>query len=141
MAAFIALGFFIALTGAITLYGYHRYVRPVRYFARLGGAAPIALPAIDRVTPEEEPGLLVRIIEEVGTQLPISPADAAAVRLDLIAAGYRSNRSVTILFGSKIVVCAAMIVVAFLTRQYQPANTIFRNVILAGAGYAGYIAP
>src|SRR5947209_3355756 len=103
MAALVALVLFLGLTGAIGLYGYRRYVRPVRYFEQLGGASEIALPAISSVTPEDDHGLLIRIIEEVGEQLPISPADAAEARRDLIAAGYRSDRAVTVLYGAKIV--------------------------------------
>jgi tight adherence protein C len=141
MAALISVLFFVALAGAITLYGYRRYARPGRFFEQLGGPAAVAMPAVDRAAPEESPGLAVRVIQKVGEQVPIAPADAAAARRDLIAAGYSSDRAVAVLFGAKVLACIGFILLAVLLRDYLPANTILRTVILIGAGVLGYLAP
>jgi tight adherence protein C len=141
MAAFIALLFFAALAGAITLFGYRRYARPGRYYEQLGGPAVIAMPTVDKRSPEETPGLAVRVIQKLGEQVPISPTDAAAARRDLIAAGYGSERAVAVLYGAKILCSIAFVILAFAIRDYMPAVTMLRNVALAGGALLGYLAP
>ncbi len=141
MAATISILFFLALAAAITLYGYRRYARPARYFEQLGGPAVAAMPAVDKVNPEEQAGLAVRIIQTIGEQIPVSPEDADAVRRDLIAAGYTSARAVAVLYGSKVLACIGLIVLALLFRGYLPDNTVLRNIILVGAGVLGYMGP
>jgi tight adherence protein C len=141
MAAIISILFFLALSAAVTLYGYRRYARPARYFEQLGGPAVVTMPALDKVSPADEAGLAVRIIQTIGEQIPISPADADAVRRDLIAAGRTSARAVAVLYGSKALACAGLIVLALLFRGYLPDNTLLRNVIIVAAGVLGYMGP
>src|SRR5229473_3511705 len=101
MAIIISFALFVVLTGAILAYGYWRYYRPARVYEQLGGPAVPANPTVDKLS-EDEPGLLVKVIEEVGKQIPISPRDAMACRRELIAAGYRSEGAVAIVYGTKM---------------------------------------
>jgi tight adherence protein C len=133
---------FLVLVAAISLYGYSRYVRPWRYVDQLGTApASITVPGISRLHPSDQHGLAVRVIQLVGQQVPVSPADATALQLDLIAAGFRSASAVPILSGSKIVMAVVLVGVALLIRNFLPESNIIRNVALAGLGYVGYLAP
>jgi tight adherence protein C len=141
MAALIAFAFFLALGASITVYGYRRYVRPARFYEQLGGPAVISMPSVDKTSPAETPGLPVRVIQQLGELIPVSPSDAATARRDLIAAGYRSERAVAVLYGSKILACVGFLILAFVLRDFAPASGILRNVLLAGAGLLGYLAP
>jgi tight adherence protein C len=140
MAALISVAFFLAILGVVSIYGYRRYARPGRFIEQVGSAA-ITMPAVDKVTPDEQPGLAVRIAQTIGEQVPISPEDATAARLDLVAAGFRSEQALAILYGTKILVCLAAIVLAIVFRDYMPASNILRNVFLVGAGFLGYMGP
>lgn len=141
MAALISFAFFMAIATAITAYGYRKYARPGRYVEQIGTAPVIVMPGIDRMTPEEEPGLAVNIIQLIGEKIPVSPGDAMAARRELIAAGIRSESAVAVLYGIKVMTCAALILLAFLFRDYVTSNGILRIVILLGAGVAGYMGP
>jgi tight adherence protein C len=141
MALIISILFFLALTGSITLYGYRRYARPGRFFEQLGGpATAITMPGIDRVS-DDEPGLIVKVVQQIGEQLPVSPEDAAVTRRDLIAAGYRSESAATVVYGAKILSCIALIALAIAVRDLMPASAILRNVLLVAAGWGGYLLP
>jgi len=80
MAIVISIVLFSALMGAITIYGYRRYARPARVLERLGspvleaetGGLSAAMAA-----PGSEIGWIVRVIQQVGEKVPISPEDAA----------------------------------------------------------------
>lgn len=140
MAAIISVTFFLLVVGAVTAFGYRRYARPGRYFEQLGGSATIAMPTVDKVTPNE-PGLAVSVVQMVGEQIPVSPEDAASARKDLIAAGHSSERALAVLYGTKVLTCIAALVLAIVFRDYMPASTILRNIFLVGAGFLGYMAP
>jgi len=136
----IALALFAALMAAISYFGYRRYARPGRVYQQLGGQASFTMPTIDRVN-ENEPGLAVWVLEQVGEKVPISPDEASILRGDLMMAGYRSDNAVTIYVGARIVLCALLVVLALLLRGLITTNTIFSIIIPVAAGFAGYFAP
>ena len=86
MAILLALTLFAILMAAISYFGYRRYARPGRVYEQLGGQATFPMPAIDRIG-DEEPGLAVWVVEQVGAKIPISPEQASEIRRDLFAAG------------------------------------------------------
>jgi tight adherence protein C len=139
MAAFISFALFAILMGAISIYGYRRYAKPGRVYEQLGGPAAISNPVVDKVS-EDEPGLTVTVIEEIGKNVPISPEDAALSRRELIAAGYRNDSALPIFYGLKIVFCATLVVLALMFRG-NISNTILGIVLVATAGFLGYFGP
>jgi tight adherence protein C len=139
MAAFISFALFAILMGAISIYGYRRYAKPGRVYEQLGGPAAISNPVLDKIS-EDEPGLTVTVIEEIGKNVPISPEDAALSRRELIAAGYRNDSALPIFYGLKIIVCATLVILALMFRGNMP-NTILGIVLVATAGFLGYFGP
>jgi tight adherence protein C len=139
MAAFISFALFAILMGAISIYGYRRYARPGRVYEQLGGPAAISNPVIDKIS-EDEPGLTVTVIEEIGKNVPIAPEDAALSRRELIAAGYRNDNALPIFYGLKIIFCATVVVLALMFRG-NISNTILGIVLVATAGFLGYFGP
>lgn len=91
--------------------------------------------------PGAKAGPFARVFEEVGQALPISPRDSAIARRYLVAAGFRSNHAPAIYYGIKILLCAAMVLTAFMTRDYITSIPTLRIVLLIAAGLAGYFAP
>src|SRR5216683_5066379 len=128
MAFLLSLGLFALLMSAISYFGYRRYARPARVYEQLGGQANFAMPTFDKIS-EADPGLAVWVVEQVGEKVPIDPEGAAALRRDLMAAGYRSERALPIYLGSRVLTCALLVIAALLFRNNITSNAILSVVI------------
>jgi tight adherence protein C len=141
MATVISLGFFCLLAIAISYYGYRLYVRPVRIGERLGAPVGMAeLTSLEMVRAPEK-GVLIRIIEYIGEQVPLSPEDASLARRQLMAAGLRSAVAVRIYYGAKIVACIGLLAAAFLLRNQLTSNAVMRIVLVIGGAVLGFFGP
>jgi len=140
MALLISLALFALLMVSITYFGYRRYARPARVYEQLGGPSTAAMPGIDR-RDEDDPGLVVRIIEQVGEKVPVNPEDAGVIRGDLMAAGYRSDRAMTIYLGTRVIACVLLVILALIFRTVLTSNPVLQIVIPVGAGFVGYFGP
>jgi tight adherence protein C len=141
MEIIIAILLFGLLMAAITFYGYRRYARPGRVFARLGAPvleAEVLTAGAMSQTPEV--GWIVRVIQQVGEKVPISPDDAGATRRDLIMAGYRSETAIKVLNGIKITLCILLVILAFSFRSAMP-NPVLKVVLIAFSGFMGFYLP
>lgn len=139
MAIVLLLVFFLLLTSAITYFGYRVYSRPARVQERLAEEG-----AVVTLSGEPEPAsdgeMLVRIIQQVGAAVPVSPADVSESLRYLIAAGFRSEQAVTILYGCKVIVCALMLT-GFLLLHLFASNPMLRVLTLLFAAYIGWQIP
>jgi tight adherence protein C len=140
MAILISILFFVLLTAAITVFGYRRYLRPARVMEQLSGPGAFAMPSVDRGKPDE-PGLLVRVIQKVGEELPVNPEDVGLIRRDLVAAGYRDPSAVYLYLGARVLFCIALALLALYFRSDITSNPILRIVIPVGAALLGYFIP
>jgi len=142
MEIVIAILLFTLLMGAITFYGYRRYARPGRVFERLG--APVleaeVLGAGPTLSQTPEVGWIVRVIQQVGEKVPISPDDAGVTRRDLIMAGYRSEAAIKVFNGIKVALCIVLVIIAFSVRSAMP-NPVLRVVLIAFSGFMGFYLP
>jgi tight adherence protein C len=139
MAILLAISVFILLTGGIVWYGYKVYAKPGRVYDRLGTeGAEIA--ATSRYNPQSQ-GMLVRIVEQVGEKVPVSPADTGMVRRYLMGAGFRSDTAVPVFYGIKVLAACAMLVVAFLGGFQRADLPILRIMIPAAFAFCGWFGP
>ncbi|HLN02351.1 MAG TPA: type II secretion system F family protein [Bryobacteraceae bacterium] len=141
MEIVIAILLFSLLMGAITFYGYRRYARPGRVFERLG--APVLEAEVlgaGTLSQTPEVGWIVRVIQQVGEKVPISPDDAGVTRRDLIMAGYRSEAAIKVFNGIKITLCILLVIVGFSMRSAMP-NPVLRIVLIAFSGFMGFYLP
>src|ERR1700685_2351315 len=96
----------------ISVYGYRAYVRPSRIYDRVGGVADQGAPAEQvAVKPRD---IVVRVIEQIGEQIPRSPSDQSVTRRDLSMAGFRSDGAIRIFYGIKVVFCLVAFVFAMM---------------------------
>jgi len=140
MAILLPVVLFLVLMAAISYFGYRRYARPGRVYEQLGGAATFTLPSVEHPD-QAEPGLAVRVIEQMGEKVPIDPADASSLRRDLMAAGYRSDRALPIYLACRILAVVGLVILALVVRGYITSNPILLLVIPVGAGFLGFFAP
>jgi tight adherence protein C len=140
MALIVCVSLFLALMLAISLYGYRRYLRPARVYERLG--RPVTQPsAVVNITDEPEQKMTVKVIEQLGNLMPISPADAAGVKERLVMAGYRSDSAVAVFFGIRMLVALAAIIFTFMIREKVTDNPVLRVVLVVFGAGAGFMLP
>jgi len=140
MAIAISIVLFLALTGAISYFGYRRYARPGGIFEQLGGKATITMPVMDTVE-DEEGGLLVSLIQQIGEKVPINPEDASLLRRDLMMAGYQTPSALPVYQAGRVLSCIAMIALGLVSRGFLTSNGILGIVIPVGFGLIGYFVP
>jgi tight adherence protein C len=138
MAIAVSLSFFVVVAVSIALFGYHMYSRPARIHERLG-AAVVEMPALQQ-TSQTERRWLVRIIEQIGEKVPISPQDATMTRRLLMAAGFRTDVAVKVFYGLKLVMCVLLFLAAVIGRHYI-ANPILSIIVLPAGALAGFYGP
>src|SRR5260370_4854411 len=143
MAIIISIVLFSLLMAAISFYGYRSYARPGRFYERLGGPleAEGALGNLGTLTSNvPEVGWVVRVIQQVGEKVPISPDDAGATRRDLIMAGYKSETAIKIFSGIKVTLAVVLVIFAFSFRSAIP-NPVLRVVAIAFGALMGLFIP
>lgn len=141
MAILAATILFGLLATAITAFGYRRYAKPARLLEQLHGEDADAVPVeLERVG-QRKPSAFVRQIQAIGQHAPVSPQDAQSVRRMLIAAGYRGETAVSVLYGIKIILAVALLVLAIVFRTSITANPVLRIVLPLAAVAGGYWLP
>ena len=140
MPVLIAIGLFLTLLAVISAFGYRTYARPVRMYEHIGARA-VSGPQLLMPEKKTGPGPVVEWMHRVGSLLPVSAADAAFTRKELIAAGYRSENAPQIYAGLRVVLCAGLLVGAFLLRDRLTANAVLRIVLPISAAGLGWALP
>jgi tight adherence protein C len=140
MLPILLAGFlFVLLMAVISVYGYRAYVRPSRIFDRVGGMAETAAEAETvSVKPRD---IVVRVFEQVGEQIPLSPADQTITKRDLVMAGFRSDGAIRIFYGIKVIFCIVMFVFSLMMHRHITENPVLRIVFLVAGTGLGYFAP
>jgi len=140
MVLFISVLLFIFLSVAIIWFGYRRFAKPGRVFEQLAAASQPGYLGEDDGR-QSVLGQVVTTIQWLGEKIPISPEEASATQKEMIAAGYRSDRSPAIFNGLKIVCAVALAVVAYFVRSHITSNSMLGIVLIAAGAGAGYFLP
>ncbi|HTQ55940.1 MAG TPA: type II secretion system F family protein [Bryobacteraceae bacterium] len=139
MALLVSVALFGLLVTAIGVYGYSRYARPARFLQRLD-PEPAAEPTLDRIG-QPKPSALAQKVQALGEHAPVSPQDAQTTRRTLIAAGYRSERAVPLLYGIKLILAVSLAILSIMFRTDITANPVLRIVLPIAATVGGYWIP
>lgn len=135
----LSIALFAVLFAAITLFGYRQYAKPARFNERLdsmiAGEAPVSF--VENTTPRE--GWLVKVVQTIGEKVPISPQDASLARRMLIAAGYRSDRAVKVLYGMKLALTAAGFMAAMIVYPLIHNPVLDKVALIAGPALGWFI--
>src|ERR1019366_5589566 len=135
----LAVFLFVLLMAIISIYGYRAYVRPSRIYDRVGGMAQSAIEIETvSVTPRD---IVVRVFEQIGEQIPLSPADQGATRRGLVMAGFRSEGAIQMFFGIKVMFCIVMFFFCLMLHRHVTDNPVLRIVFLIAGTGLGYFAP
>jgi len=140
MATTLGLLLFLSLTAVITAVGYFTYARPTGFQKRLGTLEETS--AVTMTGPSDASGRawLVRIVETIGEKVPLSPQESSMARRTLVAAGFRSDRAVTIYYGVKVLLCVAFLIAAAFASVHI-ANPMLRLLVWPALGVGGFFLP
>lgn len=136
---FVSLAFFVVLMGAITWFGYNRYARAGQAFSEIGRATTSSSTLLDG-NAQQQP-TIVRIIQFVGEQVPISPEEASMTRRYLIAAGYRNDNAVVIYAGLRVLFIIGMVMSAIAGGVLLIPNPALKVIPIIFAGILGMYLP
>lgn len=140
MDLLISAALFGLLATAITGYGYWRYAKPARLLQQLHRDPAAEAVALDRIGQPKQ-SILSRRIQAIGQQAPISVQDAQTTRRTLIAAGYRAESAVALLYGVKLILAVMLGVLALVFRNEVTVNPVLRIVFPIAATACGYWLP
>jgi tight adherence protein C len=135
----LAVFLFFLLMTVISIYGYRAYVRPGRIYDRVGGVAQSAIET--ETVPVKPRDVVVRVFEQIGEQIPLSPSDQTVTKRDLVMAGFRSEGAIKIFFGIKVMFCIVMFFFCLMLHRHVTDNPVLRIVFLVAGTGVGYYAP
>ena len=138
MPLFVSVALFGLLVTAITAYGYGRYAKPARFLEQLHPRP--AAPSLDKIG-QAKPSMVVQRLQDIGQRMPVSPQDARSTRRTLMAAGYRAESAVSLLYGIKLLMAVTLAILSVAFRNDLTANPVLRIVLPVAATLAGYWLP
>jgi tight adherence protein C len=131
---------FLLLMAVISVYGYRAYVRPARIYDRVGGIAETGVDTAETISVKPR-DVVVRVFEQIGEQIPLTPGDQTATKRDLVMAGFRSDGAIRIFFGIKVMFCVVMFLFSLTLHRHITDNPVLRIVFLVAGTGLGYYAP
>jgi len=130
---------FAAVMTVVAVVGYRHWVKPAVYLDRVGADRVDGLLLADDA--ERQPAV-TRVLRRVGETVPSSPSSMRTMRRQLVAAGYRSEGAVPVMYGIQVASALAVglmsAAIMTATRQVGP-QMLIGSAILLGAG--GYFLP
>jgi len=123
----------------ITYYGYRIYTRPARLQERIGDSLAAIGTEPESRLPEAE--FVIRIVRLIGDKVPISPAEVGLTRRYLIAAGFRSETTLQVYYGLKVILSALMLLVALFARRSLDLPAMLGTVLVIAAAFLGWFLP
>jgi tight adherence protein C len=85
--------------------------------------------------------VVVRVFEQIGEQIPLTPSDQTVMKRDLGMAGFRSDGAIRIFFGIKVIFCVVMFFFCLMLHRHVTDNPVLRIVFLVAGTGLGYVAP
>jgi tight adherence protein C len=137
MLIFAVIGLFLLLLLAITYFGYRQYVKPAGMYRRLA-QKPADL-EIDEA-PQKTPKLRVQLFEALGNASPMSEEGGSPTHRELVSAGFRSEKALTVFSGIRLAACVLLPLITFSCRFAiggTGKSTLMLTAAAAGLGYMG----
>jgi tight adherence protein C len=135
MPIIIAAVIFLLILAVIGAFGYYYYVKPSRLLDQLTSSSNTQSSA-------ERKGdnfkfSFARVLEPIGKLLPLAPQDQNIVKQDLGAAGLRADSTISVFYGSKLVLAAGLLSMSLLLRSHidNPLLRLIFPIASAGIGY------
>lgn len=127
----------------LTWVGYRLYYKTGRFVkAQLGN--PVItdhLGLSGNAAGESEPSSLVTFLQQLGSKVPSSEQEVAHLRAILIRAGFRSEHSMPVFYGVRIISTLMMLLLCLSMSGQMPANPMFNIMVLLFGCMVGWVLP
>ena len=123
--------------------GYRFVYKPGKFLKQLGTPV-ITQDARRQVMHEEgepERSTIVTVLQQIGSKVPSSDAEVANLRIDLIRAGFRSERALPVFYGVRILAVLVMLGVSLAVQTKMPSNPAMSVALLVFGCAAGWVLP
>lgn len=139
---FVSVCAFLAVMMITTWCGYRFLYKPGRLIRQLGNPV-IADPqqALLQQTASAQGSTVVTVLHNLGRRIPSSEAEVATLRTELIRGGYRSENSVAVFYGLRIVTTLAMLCFSLMLEPHMPPNPVMKIALMFSGCAAGWILP
>ena len=140
-ALFSACAFFMLML-ILSWVGYRLVYKPGKFMRQLG--SPVITNDSLRLAAggaEPEGSTLVTVLQGIGSRVPSSDTDVANLKIDLMRAGFRSDKALPVFCGLRIVVTLLMLVMCITLEARMPPNPVMQLGLMASGIGAGWILP
>jgi tight adherence protein C len=134
---------FLTMMAGLSWVGYRVVYKPGRFLKQLGTPV-ITDPARQRMVQEDRdaaPSTLVTVLQHIGSKVPSSEAEVATLRIDLIRAGFRSERALPVFYGIRILSVLVMLGVGLVVQTKMPPNPVMSIALIIFGCAAGWVFP
>lgn len=138
MEFLLTAALFLVVTLSLTMLGMKLWAHPHNAIDRVTRAGMAAA----EEAPQAHPSLVFRdLVSRLGNVLPASPKDVNIVQKRLIRAGFRNPGALKVLYGSKVILGAALPLIAGAVVAGSPAESTNKVMAVAAAAVAGFFGP
>jgi tight adherence protein C len=133
---------FLMLMLLISWVGYRLIYKPGKFLKQLGKPVITEFKnAFSDDTSEPEGSTLVSVLHQIGARVPSSEGEVAALRMDLMRAGFRGENTLHVFYGLRIVATLTMLVLCVLMESRMPPTPMLKLGLMASGVGAGWILP
>jgi tight adherence protein C len=137
-----ALCAFLTLMVGLTFLGYRVFYKPGKFLRQLG--TPVIGAEGSQVivdVGEPEGSTIVTFLQQLGSRMPASEAETANLKMDLIRAGFRSEKAAPVFYGIRILSTLLMLVLSIMMQSKMPPNPVMSVALVVFGCAAGWVLP
>jgi tight adherence protein C len=126
----------------LTWVGYRLIYKPGKFMRQLG--APVITADSRRMVAdggEPEASTIVTLLQQLGSRVPSSDTEVAALKMDLIRAGFRGDTALPVFYGVRIVGTLVMLFFCIMLEGRMPPNPVLKVGLMVSGAAAGWVLP
>lgn len=136
-AVFAFLTLMVAMTGV----GYRLYYKPGRVLRQLGNPVITDEARVINEAAEPQTSTIVTVLTNLGSKIPSSETEVANLRMDLLRAGYRSEKALPVFYAARIFSTLMMMLIGLAFTAQMPPNTAMTVALVVFGCAAGWVLP
>lgn len=133
---------FLMLMLLLTWVGYRLIYKPGRFMRQLG--SPVITADTRRMVSdggEPEGSTMVSLLRNLGARVPSSDGEVAALKIDLMRAGFRGDSTLPVFYGLRIVATLMMLFFCIILEGKMPPNPVMKVGLMVSGLAAGWVLP
>jgi tight adherence protein C len=133
---------FLMLMLLLSWVGYRLIYKPGKFLRQLG--KPVITDANRNIVDdgaEPETSSVVSLLHQIGSKVPTSETDVAALKMDLVRGGFRGENALHVFYGLRIVATLVMLFFCVMLEAKMPPNPVMKLALMASGVGAGWILP